>query len=112
MRRLLGSRYGGPARAAYQAVTWSQMRLISGYDAARVRREPEAERRVTATRVTMAVKTFQRPQVARRLVRSARTCFDGRIVIADTRRLVILFPAGYVPDAVRNLMPFDPSDVE
>jgi len=33
--------------------------------------------------VTMTVKTFQRPDVARRLVRSARRVFDGRIVVAD-----------------------------
>lgn len=39
----------------------------------------------------MTVKTFQRPSVARRLVRAARTVFDGRIVVADDSRQPMTF---------------------
>jgi len=85
-RNLLASRFGGPARTGYQAVTLGQRKLIGTYDRARVRREPPAERAATAERVTIAAKTFQRPAVARRFVRSARATFDGRIVIADDSR--------------------------
>lgn len=85
-RSLLASRFGGPARAGYQAVTVGQRKLIATYDRVRIRRESAAERAATADRVTIAVKTFQRPAVARRFVRSARTTFAGRIVIADDSR--------------------------
>ena len=37
-------------------------------------------------RVTMIVKIFERPDVVRRLVRTARTVFPGRIVVADDSR--------------------------
>ncbi len=36
----------------------------------------------------------------------------GRIVIADTRRLVILFPEGFIPPRIRDLMPLDRSGLE
>ena len=36
----------------------------------------------------------------------------GRIVIADTRRLIIFFPEGYVPPRIRDMMPLDRSDTE
>ncbi len=83
--RMLGPS-GAPLRAAYRAAEVVELAGASAVDrlgARHGRHRDAAERAETARTVTMAVKTFQRPDVARRLVRSARRVFDGRIVVAD-----------------------------
>lgn len=78
-----GSRVGAPARLVYRAVVGGQLvgaRLESAVRHPAATRTARAE---VASDVTMAMKTFMRPKVARRCVRTVRRVFDGRIVIAD-----------------------------
>lgn len=77
---------GAPLRLAYRIGV--SVELTGVAVAARLgRHRPDpSERAETARRVTVSVKTFERPAVARRFVRGARRVFDGRIVIADDSR--------------------------
>ncbi|HET9022089.1 MAG TPA: glycosyltransferase [Ornithinibacter sp.] len=83
---------GAPLRLAYRAAVVVQLAAVTA--GARVaHRGPDAvDRAETARRVTVAVKTFERPEVARRLVRGLRRVFDGRIVIADDSREPMTHP--------------------
>lgn len=83
LRRVMRGRGGAPLRLAYRVGVSVELAAVT--TAARLgRRRPDRlERADTAHRVTMCVKTFERPAVARRFVRGARQVFDGRIVIAD-----------------------------
>ena len=83
LKRAMGGRGGAPLRAAYRVATAGALVAVRGAD--RLAADPldPGERAESAATVTMAVKTFKRPDVARRLVRSARRVFDGRIVVAD-----------------------------
>lgn len=86
VREVLHSRAGGPLRAAYTAVTNTQLAAFRLRDTRLEEPPAPLQRAEAAGRVTFAVKTFQRPDVARRLVRSLRPHFSGRIVIADDSR--------------------------
>lgn len=86
VRAALHSRAGGPLRAAYGAVTTAQLAALRLRDTRLEAAPTAADRADAARRVTFAIKTFQRPDVARRLVRSLRPQFSGRIVIADDSR--------------------------
>lgn len=83
IKRAMDGRGGAPLRAAYRVATAGALVAVRGVDRLAAERADPAERAESARTVTMAVKTFKRPDVARRLVRSARTVFDGRIVVAD-----------------------------
>lgn len=83
VKRVMLGRGGAPLRLAYRTATAAALVAVRGVDRISASRPDPADRAETARTVTMAVKTFQRPDVARRLVRSARTVFDGRIVVAD-----------------------------
>lgn len=74
---------GAPLRTGHRAAIGAQL-LGARLTDRRVAAPPgAAEREEVAEHVTLAVKTFLRPQVCRRLVRSVRGVFDGRIVVAD-----------------------------
>jgi glycosyltransferase involved in cell wall biosynthesis len=83
IKRLALGRGGAPLRLTYRAATSAALVAVRGVDRISAERPDPAERAESARTVTVAVKTFKRPDVARRLVRSARTVFDGRIVVAD-----------------------------
>ena len=83
VKRVMLGRGGAPLRLAYRAATAGALVAVGGVDRLTGPAPDRAARAETARTVTMTVKTFQRPDVARRLVRSARRVFDGRIVIAD-----------------------------
>ncbi|MCA1782218.1 MAG: glycosyltransferase [Intrasporangiaceae bacterium] len=86
VKRWLRSPYAAPARAAYRGLTSANLHLIRVMDARRApKRTPEDRAEVTA-RVTVAVKTFERPATIRRFVRFTRRVFDGRIIVADDSR--------------------------
>lgn len=85
------TRWGAPLRWAHRGVTRGQLAGLAAYDRFAGPRRSEGERAAVAQRVTMAVKTFERPETVRRLVRSARRVFDGRIVIADDSRVPVAF---------------------
>ncbi len=82
----MAGRYGGPLRVAHRLTSRAQLAAVATHDALRHRAPSPAERAEVARRVTFAVKTFERPTVAARLVGSARRVFDGRIVVADDSR--------------------------
>lgn len=92
MKRVMRGRGGAPLRALYRVAVGVELTAVTA--SARLRRggPDDAERAETARRVTMAVKTFERPAVARRFVRSARRAFDGRIVIADDSKAPMSHP--------------------
>lgn len=93
-RRLLGQRLKQvsegrlrrPARFVHTALVATQLATLARLD--RLRRElpTSAEQDALSARVTMIIKTFERPAIVQRLVSSARTVFPGRIVVADDSR--------------------------
>ena len=83
VKRFMLSRPGSPLRAVYQAAMMAELSGVRVLDRLGRRGSEREDRAETASRVTMMVKAFERPAAARRLLRSARTVFDGRIVIAD-----------------------------
>ncbi|MFX0537494.1 glycosyltransferase [Ornithinimicrobium sp. Y1847] len=83
VRSALHSRSGAPLRLGYAAATGAQLRFAEAWDSFRHPSQTLDERADVAADVTMAMKTFLRPKVARRCVRTARRVFDGRVVIAD-----------------------------
>lgn len=91
VKRLMLGRGGLPLRLTYRAATSGALVAVRGVDRITAARPDPDERAASARTVTMAVKTFQRPEVARRLVRSARRVFDGRIVVADDSRHPMTF---------------------
>jgi hypothetical protein len=92
-KRGMRAPYGAPVRLGFRAVTAAQVGVVAALDSARVQGPSSDQRRETADRVTMAAKTFERPETARRLVRSTRRVFDGRIVLADDSRAPMDAPA-------------------
>ncbi|MEO5609103.1 MAG: glycosyltransferase family A protein [Ornithinibacter sp.] len=85
---LLGPQ-GGPLRVVYRAATVAQLAGVRALDrlgAVQGGRVDAGERAESARRVTVIAKTFERPKVADRLVRTLRRVFDGRILIADDSR--------------------------
>ena len=105
VKRVMLGRGGAPLRLAYRAATAGALVAVSGVDRLTGPARDRAERAETARTVTMTVKTFQRPDVARRLVRSARRVFDGRIVIADDSPTPMSFDDDPLVDVIP--MPFN-----
>ncbi|WP_040883619.1 glycosyltransferase family 2 protein [Janibacter sp. HTCC2649] len=87
VKRVMRGRFGGPLRLAYRGAERSQVALVRQVDRAQFGRLTSDERAEVARRVTMTVKTFERPDVLRRCLASVRTVFDGRIVVADDSRV-------------------------
>jgi len=86
LQKVSEGRLRRPAHVVHTALTVSQLALLSRLDR-RGRELPSAEEQAElAARVTMVVKTFERPKVVRRLIDSARPVFSGRIVVADDSR--------------------------
>lgn len=95
LKRVMRGRFGAPLRGAYSVAESGQIGVVRGLDRLRHGRPTSDERAEVAQRVTMAVKTFERPDVLRRCLASVRTVFDGRIVVADdSRRPVTALGAG------------------
>ena len=86
LKRMMRGRFGGPLRLAYRAAEAAQLAVVRPADRLAHGRATPEERAEVARRVTMTVKTFERPAVLRRCLASARTVFDGRIVVADDSR--------------------------
>lgn len=86
LKRVMRGRFGAPLRGSYRLAENGQIAVVRGLDRVRHGRPTGAERADVARRVTMAVKTFERPDVLRRCLTSARTVFDGQIVVADDSR--------------------------
>lgn len=86
VKRMMRGRFGGPLRVAYRGAERAQVAVLRQADRARFGRLTADERAEVARRVTMTVKTFERPDVLRRCLASVRTVFDGRIVVADDSR--------------------------
>jgi beta-1,4-N-acetylgalactosaminyltransferase 2 len=82
-------RFGAPLRVAYRATERAQVALVCRVDRAQFGSATRQERAEVARRVTMSVKTFERPAVLRRCLASARTVFEGRIVVADDSRVPV-----------------------
>ena len=87
LKRTMRGRFGGPLRLAYRAAEAAQLAVVRPADRLAHGRATAQERAEVARRVTMTVKTFERPAVLRRCLASARTVFDGRIVVADDSRV-------------------------
>lgn len=104
VKRVMRGRFGGPLRGAYRVAEGAQVAVVRGLDRVRYGRPTDAERAEAARRVTMAVKTFERPDVLGRCLASARTVFDGRIVVADDSRRPV---AGLGPRTDVIAMPFN-----
>ncbi len=83
--------YGAPLRLAHRAVVSTQLGYVATYDALRRRRDPDVDAWL-AERLTITAKTFLRPATARRMVRTARRTFTGRIVIADDSHVPMKAP--------------------
>ena len=73
-------------RLAYRGAERAQIAVVRLIDRAQFGRPSAGERAEVARRVTMIVKTFERPDVLRRCLSSVRSGFDGRIVVADDSR--------------------------
>jgi glycosyltransferase involved in cell wall biosynthesis len=86
LKHALRSPYAAPVRAAYRGLTAANLALARTVDARRAPQRTPEDRAEVAERVTVTVKTFERPATVRRFVRSARRVFDGRIVVADDSR--------------------------
>ncbi|KRE43443.1 glycosyltransferase [Knoellia sp. Soil729] len=104
VKRMMRGRFGAPLRVAYRATERAQVGLVRGADRAQFGSATAQERAEVARRVTMTVKTFERPAVLRRCLASARSVFDGRIVVADDSRLPV---DGLGPGIEVIAMPFN-----
>jgi len=89
IKRVMRGRFGAPLRLAYRATERTQVALVRRVDHAQFGSATAQERAEVARRVTMTVKTFERPDVLRRCLASARAVFDGRIVVADDSRVPV-----------------------
>jgi hypothetical protein len=81
VKRAMLTPYGAPLRLAHTGAVRAQLTAVGGLDRWRFRRRPDPG--WLADEITVAAKTFLRPRTARRMVRSLRRVFPGRIVIAD-----------------------------
>jgi hypothetical protein len=89
VKRVMRGRFGGPLRMAYRGAERAQVAVVRRIDRAQFGALTSEERAEVARRVTMTVKTFERPAVLRRCLASVRTVFDGRIVVADDSRVPV-----------------------
>lgn len=104
LRRALAHPAGAPLRWGETAVTSAMLAVAAARDRRRFGMPSAAERADVAEHVTIVVKTFLRPRTCRRFLRSARTVFDGRIVVVDDSP-VPMAPTDDRVDVVA--MPFD-----
>jgi glycosyltransferase involved in cell wall biosynthesis len=86
LRRALHGPGGGVLRLGHRAAVAGEVAALSVAARLSAPASDPAERAETARRVTVAVKTFERPSVIRRHLRSLRGVFDGRVVVADDSR--------------------------
>ena len=86
LRRALHGPGGGVLRLGHRAAVACEVVAVSAAARLGAPAPDPAERAETARRVTVAVKTFERPSVIRRHLRSVRRVFDGRVVVADDSR--------------------------
>lgn len=86
VKRAMRGRFGAPLRVGYRGTERVQVAIVRRLDLRHYGRATQGERAEAARRVTMTVKTFERPAVLRRCLASVRTVFDGRIVVADDSR--------------------------
>ncbi len=86
IKRAMRGRFGAPLRVAYRGTERAQVAVVRRMDRLHFGQATGEERAEVARRVTMTVKTFERPSVLRRCVASVRTVFDGHIVVADDSR--------------------------
>ncbi len=75
-----------PLRVCYRLATAVMLVFVRISDRRIYSPRPDAERAEIARLLTVAVKTFERPREALRLISSVRQVFDGRIVVADDSR--------------------------
>jgi len=104
IKRVMRGRFAGPLRVAYRAAERTQVAMVRRVDHRQFGRLTAEERTEVARRVTMTVKTFERPDVLRRCLGSVRTVFDGRIVVADDSRTPVTGPGANI-DVIA--MPFN-----
>lgn len=86
IKRAVRSPKAAPLRVGYRGLTAASLAVVQTADRARAPKRTATDRAEVAERVTVAVKTFERPAMIRRFVRSVRRVFDGRILIADDSR--------------------------
>jgi glycosyltransferase involved in cell wall biosynthesis len=86
LRRALHGPAGGVLRLGHRAAVATEVVAVSAAARVGAPAPDPVERAETARRVTVTVKTFERPSVIRRHLRSVRRVFDGRIVVADDSR--------------------------
>ncbi len=82
LKRVMLAPYGVPLRWGHRATVRAQLAGVAAVDRVRHPRSDEDDAWL-AERLTITAKTFMRPATARRLVRTARRTFTGRIVLAD-----------------------------
>lgn len=83
LSRALRHPAGAPLRAGHSLLARTELAVLTARDRVFASAPTPAERADVAEHLTIVVKTFLRPDVCRRFLRSARTVFDGRIVIVD-----------------------------
>jgi hypothetical protein len=81
VKKALSTPYAAPLRRLYHALVAGQLAAIAGVDRVRFRRREDPA--VLGNQVTVVAKTFLRPRIATRMVRSLRRAFPGRIILAD-----------------------------
>jgi beta-1,4-N-acetylgalactosaminyltransferase 2 len=85
VRAFLHGRHGWSLRPLHAATMRAQVAAIRASDALAHRHRVD-DRNWVASNATIAIKTFERPATLRRLIRSARRYFNGRIIVADDSR--------------------------
>jgi len=104
VKGMLRSPRAAPLRAGYRGLTAANLSLVRAVDRARAPERTAADRAEVAQRITVAVKTFERPATLRRFLRSTRTVFEGRIIVADDSHEPLV-TASHGVDVVR--LPFN-----
>ncbi|WP_169743371.1 glycosyltransferase family 2 protein [Knoellia sinensis] len=104
IKRVMRGRLGAPMRGAYRGIERTELTALRLTDRVRFGLPSTQERDELAARVTMIVKTFERPSVLRRGLKSMRTVFGGRIVVADDSRTPV---TALGPDIEILGMPFN-----
>lgn len=83
LSRALRHPAGAPLRAGHSLLARTELAVLTARDRVFASAPTPAEHADVAEHLTIVVKTFLRPDVCRRFLRSARTVFDGRIVVVD-----------------------------
>lgn len=83
LTRAMAHPAGAPLRAGHTLLAHTELAVLTARDRVFVPAPTPAERADVAEHLTIVVKTFLRPDVCRRFLRSARDVFGGRIVVVD-----------------------------